>query len=234
MTLSPTLPTTGAGIARLNPIPEVQPGNVDLIAPLGTIDAGEAGIRASGNVNLAALQIVNAANIQVQGRATGIPVVHAPPVAALSSAGNATAATQLSAAPTQSNNDRPSVILVEFLGFGGGDGSPTPNPTLEKKRSGDDGRAQNPDSAYQVLGGRDDDGRGKAIDRRTPPSDAAIIGPRRGILKRRRAPSSTRTFASCRLSRGSRRTSTLSALARRQIFRNRGRSMAFRNTLGVR
>jgi hypothetical protein len=27
------------------------------VAPLGTIDAGEAGIRVSGNVNLAALQI---------------------------------------------------------------------------------------------------------------------------------------------------------------------------------
>ncbi|MGY3608496.1 MULTISPECIES: filamentous haemagglutinin family protein [unclassified Bradyrhizobium] len=150
--MSPTVPTTGAGIATLNPMPEVPPGNVDLIAPLGTIDAGEAGIRVSGNVNLAALQIVNAASIQVQGSATGIPVVQAPPVAALSSAGNATAATQQSAAPTQSNNDRPSVILVEFLGFGGGDGSLTPNPNPEKKRSGDDGRAQNPDSAYQVLG----------------------------------------------------------------------------------
>ncbi|MGL1544395.1 filamentous hemagglutinin family protein, partial [Vibrio parahaemolyticus] len=49
----PSVPTTGAGIATLNPIPEVRPGNVDLIAPLGTIDAGEAGIRVSGNVNLA-------------------------------------------------------------------------------------------------------------------------------------------------------------------------------------
>ncbi len=58
ITLSPNVPSTGAGIASLNPIPGTPPGDVDLIAPLGTIDAGEAGIRVSGNVNLAALQIV--------------------------------------------------------------------------------------------------------------------------------------------------------------------------------
>ena len=67
VTLSPTVPSTGAGIGTLAPIPEVPAGDVDLIAPLGTIDAGEAGIRVSGNVNIAALHVVNAANIQVQG-----------------------------------------------------------------------------------------------------------------------------------------------------------------------
>ncbi|MDT9151097.1 filamentous hemagglutinin family protein, partial [Escherichia coli] len=66
VSLSPLAPSSGAGIATLNPIPQVPPGNVNLIAPLGTIDAGEAGIRVSGNVNLAALHVVNAANIQVQ------------------------------------------------------------------------------------------------------------------------------------------------------------------------
>ncbi|RZI38915.1 hypothetical protein EGT07_31700, partial [Herbaspirillum sp. HC18] len=44
VTLSPQAPSTGAGIATLNPIPEVKAGDIDLIAPLGTIDAGEAGI----------------------------------------------------------------------------------------------------------------------------------------------------------------------------------------------
>ncbi len=73
VTLSPQVPSSGAGIATLNPIPEVPAGDIDLIAPLGTIDAGEAGIRVSGNVNLAALQIVNAANIQVQGSSIGHP-----------------------------------------------------------------------------------------------------------------------------------------------------------------
>ncbi|KAI3488925.1 hypothetical protein L1887_46955 [Cichorium endivia] len=42
------VPSTGAGIATLNPIAEVAPGDIDLIAPQGTIDAGEAGIRVSG------------------------------------------------------------------------------------------------------------------------------------------------------------------------------------------
>ncbi|MFS2054597.1 filamentous hemagglutinin family protein, partial [Variovorax sp. CT11-76] len=86
VTLSPNAPTTGAGIATLNPIAEIPPGDIDLIAPLGTIDAGEAGIRVSGNVNLAALRVVNAENIQVQGKSTGIPVVAAVNVGALSNA----------------------------------------------------------------------------------------------------------------------------------------------------
>lgn len=43
--LSPTVPSTGAGIATLAPVVEVPPGDIDLIAPLGTIDAGR---RASG------------------------------------------------------------------------------------------------------------------------------------------------------------------------------------------
>jgi hypothetical protein len=62
------VPSTGAGIATLAPIAEVPAGDVDLLAPLGTIDAGEAGIRVSGNVNLAALKVMNAANIQVRAR----------------------------------------------------------------------------------------------------------------------------------------------------------------------
>ncbi|MFS2053730.1 filamentous hemagglutinin family protein, partial [Variovorax sp. CT11-76] len=81
--LSSNVPSSGAGIATLAPIAEVPPGDVDLIAPLGTIDAGEAGIRVSGNVNLAALQVVNAANIQVKGESAGLPVVASVNVGAL-------------------------------------------------------------------------------------------------------------------------------------------------------
>jgi filamentous hemagglutinin family protein len=152
--LSPQVPSTGAGIATLNPIAEVAPGDIDLIAPRGTIDAGEAGIRVSGNVNLAALQIVNAANIQVQGTSSGIPTVQAPSISAALSTSNATAATQQAAAPAQTNNDRPSVIIVEVLGYGGGNGDSAPDDEQSRRRDrrSDNDHMQNPFSPVQVIG----------------------------------------------------------------------------------
>ncbi len=130
--LSPNVPSTGAGIATLDPIPEVPPGDVDLIAPLGTIDAGEAGIRVSGNVNLAALQVVNAANIQVKGESAGLPVVASVNVGALTNA-SAAAAQATMAAQDVMQRERasarqalPSVFTVRVLGFG--DEAPAPAP----------------------------------------------------------------------------------------------------------
>ncbi|WP_233024227.1 filamentous haemagglutinin family protein [Rhodopseudomonas boonkerdii] len=150
--LSPDATSSGAGIATLNPLPEVSPGDIDLIAPLGTIDAGEAGIRVSGNVNLAALQILNAANIQVQGTSTGIPTVQAPSISAALSTSNATAASQQAATPNQgAGNAQPSVIIVEVLGYGGGDGS-APSESDENWRSKRSERSYNHNSAFQVVG----------------------------------------------------------------------------------
>ncbi|MNX03950.1 Heme/hemopexin-binding protein precursor [compost metagenome] len=144
--LSPNTPSTGAGIATLNPIAEVPPGDIDLIAPLGTIDAGEAGIRVSGNVNLAALQVLNADNIQVQGKAVGIPMVAAVNVNALTSA-SAAANTAVQAAQDmvkrQTRQAQPSTISVQVLGFGEETSSVTP-------AKGDD--RYDPDSVVQVVG----------------------------------------------------------------------------------
>ncbi|OAM90056.1 filamentous hemagglutinin family protein [Termitidicoccus mucosus] len=126
VTLSPTVPSSGAGIATLNPIPEVPPGDIDLIAPLGTIDAGEAGIRVSGNINIAALQILNAANIQVKGSAAGLPAAVMPNLGAITAASNTAGAAVAGAmnAATQARREpvrqvMPSIIEVEVLGYGG-------------------------------------------------------------------------------------------------------------------
>ncbi|WP_229682950.1 filamentous haemagglutinin family protein [Alloalcanivorax dieselolei] len=120
VTLSPSVPSTGAGIATLAPIPEVPPGDIDLIAPLGVIDAGEAGIRVSGSINVAALQVVNAENIQVQGDSTGLPAVAAVNVGALTSASNAASSAVQAAEQVgrRYQQQQPSIINVEILGYG--------------------------------------------------------------------------------------------------------------------
>lgn len=147
---------TGAGIAVIQTKPDAPVGNANLIAPRGTVDAGAAGIRVSGNLNIAALFIANAFNIQVQGVTVGVPTVAAPPIGALTTAGNTAAATQTALPPQSNANDRPSVIIVEVLGYGGGDGTPDPRRDDERQRSrSDNGQRQDPDSAVQVIGAGD-------------------------------------------------------------------------------
>ncbi|WP_323162138.1 filamentous haemagglutinin family protein [Pseudomonas fluorescens] len=153
VTLSPSVPSTGAGIATLNPIAEVKPGDIDLIAPLGTIDAGEAGIRVSGNVNIAALTVVNAANISVQGKATGVPVVAAVNTGAITSASSAaSSATQAAEDVARqqqaaSRQNQASVFTVQVLSFGNEQLAPTRDGASRAPTPG-----YNPDSPVQVLG----------------------------------------------------------------------------------
>ncbi|UTM01074.1 filamentous hemagglutinin family protein [Alcaligenes sp. NLF5-7] len=154
VTLSPQVPSTGAGIATLNPIAEVEPGDIDLIAPLGTIDAGEAGIRVSGNVNVAALQVLNADNIQVQGDSTGVPVIAAVNVSALSSASAAASSAASAAQDTvararaEARQNLPSIINVQILGFG----NEAPQSVSSGARPADQAASYRPDNLVQVVG----------------------------------------------------------------------------------
>jgi hypothetical protein len=117
---------TGAGIATLQTIPGAPPGDVNLIAPRGTVDAGDAGIRVSGNLNVAALHVANVDNIQVQGKTTGIPVVNAVNTGALTAASSAaSAASQMAQDIVKKNaggvQQRHWIISVQVEGFGGSD-----------------------------------------------------------------------------------------------------------------
>ncbi|MEJ0099946.1 MAG: filamentous hemagglutinin family protein [Pseudomonadota bacterium] len=63
----------GSGIRTVITGEGVAPGDVDLIAPVGFVNAGDAGIGASGNLNIAAQTVVGLDNIQVGGVSTGVP-----------------------------------------------------------------------------------------------------------------------------------------------------------------
>nr|WP_323120568.1 filamentous haemagglutinin family protein [Burkholderia alba] len=119
---------TGAGIGTLQSLPGVPPGTVNLIAPRGTVDAGDAGIR-TGNLNVAALQVANADNIQVTGKSTGIPVVEAVNTGALTAASSAASAASQMAQDIVKNNASGGgarrwaiTVQVESFGEGGDDG----------------------------------------------------------------------------------------------------------------
>jgi filamentous hemagglutinin family protein len=123
---------TGGGIGVLATVAGVEAGDVDLIAPTGVIDAGDAGIRVTGNINLAAVQVVNAGNISAGGSTSGAPAAVSPPsVSATTNASNAAAAAgnettepadQNTAKLEEAEVEEPSLITVEVLGYGGGAG----------------------------------------------------------------------------------------------------------------
>lgn len=124
---------TGGGIGVLATVEGVPPGDVDLIAPKGVVDAGDAGIRSAGNLRIAATAVLNAGNIAVGGVSGGVPSGAAAPSAA------APAVAPASTSPTAANNQAaesmasqsvaqaeeseaaPSVYTVEVLGYGGGE-----------------------------------------------------------------------------------------------------------------
>ncbi|NYH20423.1 filamentous haemagglutinin family protein [Paraburkholderia bryophila] len=114
---------TGAGIATLQSVPGSPTGNANLIAPRGTVDAGDAGIRVSGNLNVAALHVANADNIQVQGTSLGVPVGQAVNTGALTAASSAASAASQLAQDLVKNNasgvgQRRWTISVQVEGFG--------------------------------------------------------------------------------------------------------------------
>jgi hypothetical protein len=153
---------SGAGIAVLRTESFAKKSDAYLIAPAGTVDAGDAGIRVSGDLSILALRIGNIANISVEGKTSGVPTVEAPNIGGLTAANNTAGAAAKTTLPAgERQNDRPSVIIVEVLGYGGGDGSAAPpentiNDRDENRRKrrqpGDDRESYNPNSGVRVLG----------------------------------------------------------------------------------
>lgn len=130
--VNPSGAVSGSGIGQLLTTARTTVGSVDLLAPRGIVDAGDAGIRVAGNLNVAAVQVVGADNIRVGGVATGTPVSDSGVLAGAAAAGSSVAAAATRSVDQMSrdvannpnaglSNTRqlmPSLIRVEVLGLG--------------------------------------------------------------------------------------------------------------------
>ena len=133
LTISVPPPIQGSGIRALTTTVGRPFGNVDLVTPRGVVNASEAGIESAGNITIAAVQVLGADNIKAGGAAVGVPVAAGGIAAGVASAGGAASGATKSASDAvagagnrgagNSNaiaTPAPSLITVEFLGFGDG------------------------------------------------------------------------------------------------------------------
>ena len=101
-----------------------EPGDVFLIAPVGVVDAGDAGIEAAGNLTIAATAVLGAGNIKVGGVSTGVPLADSGASAVSASVGAAAAAAKsgeeasTSKRAVMDKEGNISIIEVEVIGFG--------------------------------------------------------------------------------------------------------------------
>ena len=115
----------GSGIGVLLTRTDIAPGDVDLIAPVGEVNAGDAGIRAAGRVSIAAQRVIGADVIQAGGGISGVPALVPPPPpvppapssADKNVAGGDEAVRALAGAADQQRG-LSSILTVEVLGLG--------------------------------------------------------------------------------------------------------------------
>lgn len=133
---------SGSGIAALTATGG-KPGDVDLFAPYGEINAGEAGIRSEGNINIGARVVIGADNIKAGGVTSGVTapstanVSFSAPVSADSSSSAKQSDKATEAASKSANrtaNALPSLITVEVLALGDETSTASDSEKDEKKK----------------------------------------------------------------------------------------------------
>jgi len=140
---------TGSGIGVLDAqqgAGERRPSRLDLIAPEGEIDAGDAGIRVVGDINIAAQVVTGLDNIRVSGASSGVPQVEAPNLGAIATANQvAQSAAQDGVGPGAAAKanplaDLPSIVTVEVVGYETPAEGPGSAEERERKKKGARGK----------------------------------------------------------------------------------------------
>lgn len=107
---------SGAGIGAFQRSPSDPTSSVILIAPAGLVDAGDAGVRATGDVLVAAARVANADAFSAGGTISGVPARAATPSAAAPSSASSVAAAQAKTSNSQDATVHDSIITVDVLG----------------------------------------------------------------------------------------------------------------------
>ena len=152
-TINPSF--SGSGISTQKGAPDAPISSVDLYAPDGIINAGDAGIRSSGAIYLGALEIRGAENIRADGEIKGVPK-QATSVGSLNlETKDRMAADAVKDSSQSGAREQASVIIVEVIGYGGGDtGTPSEEEEERQRRRGQDQKqgSYDPNSIFRVVG----------------------------------------------------------------------------------
>lgn len=122
----------GAGIATLRTDPSIPSSNVYPVAPRGIFDAGDAGVRSTGSVDIVAATVLNANNITAGGAISGAQASASGMSGAVAVPASAPLAKTDSAVSTTSDAKAAGSLSVELLGYGAGE-SPATNSEPERK-----------------------------------------------------------------------------------------------------
>mgnify|MGYP001222934180 CR=1 FL=1 len=128
---------SGSGIGALASRDDTPASDIDLFAPKGAIDAGDAGLRSTGNITLGAQTILNASNIQAAGTVSGAPApaASAVPVAIPASPATTEKGDAQAASALASNRESPlGILTVEVLESGEAAAEPASEKDEEKKK----------------------------------------------------------------------------------------------------
>jgi filamentous hemagglutinin family protein len=116
---------SGSGIATLRTSPDVPASSVYPIAPRGTFDAGDAGVRSSGDFFVVAQTVLNASNIAAAGSVSGTKTTDASGLGGAVAAPANTPVTKTDALsnPAGTDPNAASSLTVELLGYGDAPGA---------------------------------------------------------------------------------------------------------------
>ena len=128
---------SGSGIGVLASRDDTPASDMDLFAPQGAIDAGDSGLRSTGNVTLGAQTLLNASNIQAAGTVSGAPApaASAAPAPAPTSPTNTEKGDAQAASALASNRETPlGVLTVEVLESGETAAEPAAEKDEDKRK----------------------------------------------------------------------------------------------------